>query len=206
MTPPTTPPEGPSAPGLPAAGDFPAGRLISGRWAIGIIAALAITLAAFNWWFQTGRSPRALAWWGDDAAAILRAPRVECWRLVPQAAAGEAQVPGARDDDLAAQLASRGFAVAQRKVANEARGLSNVRRSLLLDRSFAWEEAADTCTPAWQYALAFYADLEPPRVVLFSLDCPRLTRLADPREVSIAPIAAPLAAFFAEQYPPEVAP
>jgi len=91
-----------------------------GKLAVLSMFALAIGAAAFAWWWNYRRGERCLAFYGSEAAALIRtAPTVEILELDPASTAEEPTV--ARRIDI-----------------SRAPGLLNARAALLDDASFVW--------------------------------------------------------------------
>jgi hypothetical protein len=94
-------------------------KLDRGKLAVLSMFALAIGAAAFAWWWNYRRGERCLAFYGSQAAALIRtAPTVEILELDP-----------ASGDSLA---------VSRRIDISRAPGLLNARTALLDDASFVW--------------------------------------------------------------------
>lgn len=135
---------------------------------------LAAALAAFAVWFQWNQTKRCLALYGPAMAhAIQDAKRVELWSL--DADGGRQRMVTARD-------------------VSQAPGLVHLRRGLVEDANFAWEQASGDRLPAaaWDTALAFYgvASSEPLAVVAFDLDDPGwLTVVGRPGRIGLGRLA-----------------
>jgi len=98
-----------------------------GKIAVLSMFALAIVAAAFAWWWNFRRSERCLAFYGSEAAALIRtAPLVEILEIDP----------------------ADGKAIVKRIDISQAPGLLNARAALLDDASFDWNAppAATTAT------------------------------------------------------------
>lgn len=135
---------------------------------------LAAALAAFAVWFQWNQTKRCLALYGPATAhAIQDAKRVELWSLAAEG--GRPRLVTARD-------------------VSRAPGLVHLRRGLVEDANFAWDEAAGGRLPAtsWDTALAFYgvASGEPLAVVALDLDEPGwLTVVGRPGRIGLGRLA-----------------
>ena len=108
----------------------------------------ALLAAGFAVWFRYQASRRTLSLWGSDAARLIRnASVVEAWRVAPT------------DDPNAAeqQKAPTGEAVVitARRELQTVPDLAHIRRALLTDVHFLWDESAADCTPHWTHALRF---------------------------------------------------
>lgn len=127
----------------------------AGTWVVAGMLALAVALAVFGIWYQHGQTRRCLGFYGSvHARRIQAAPRVELW---PLAATGEtAPVVPVRRIDI-----------------SKARGVVHMRRGLVEDANFAWDDGAaiDGLPPA--FALAFFDDAvarEPATLLVVRLD------------------------------------
>ena len=142
----------PSA-GLPATG----GRLVFG------LVILGIALASFAIWFQRHQTRRCLELYGSSVARrIQTAPRVELWEPLPGSDPGNTGGIG--------EPAPR-FGAARRFDVSRARGLVHLRRGLVEDANFDWNNSGPS--GPWDAALAFYDgpdDAEPAAVLAFDFD------------------------------------
>ena len=168
----------------------------SGKYAIIAIATLAIGGALFNWWYQRDLHRKSLEFWGAARARlIVQAPQVEALRLTTSD-----EQTTASDDRI--EFGGKSWTIVERRsidTPTQAPGSSHVRRSLVNDKSFAWDEPADSCQPVWQYALRF-RDGGESETVLISLECPRLARVGSDSQRSIRPMVPALKEFFDEQF------
>lgn len=125
----------------------------SGAWLVAGMLALGVALAAFAIAWQWGQTRRCLSFYGSEAAhRIQSAPRVELWRLAPGA-----HLPPPED---------------ARTDISQARGVVHLRRGLVEDANFAWDQPPAP-EPAPAVALAFFergADAEPATVLVVRLD------------------------------------
>jgi hypothetical protein len=164
----------------------------SGTWIVAGMIALAMVLAAFAVWFQWGQTRRCLAFYGSEAAhRIQLAPRVELWRIGGDGAA-RPPTPGDRTD------------------VSGARGLVHLRRGLVEDANFSWDDpdraAGDPAAEPW--ALAFFDDvagLEPGTVVIIRLDAAggSLAVAGRPGILTLGRLAAGLRTWLADVARPE---
>lgn len=124
----------------------------SGAWLVGGMLALGVALAAFAIAWQWGQTRRCLSFYGsENAHRIQSAPRVELWRLAPGA-----HLPPPADE---------------RTDISQARGVVHLRRGLVEDANFAWDQPPAP-EPAPAVALAFFdhaADAEPATVLVVRL-------------------------------------
>jgi hypothetical protein len=100
--------------------------------------ALAVALASFGIWYQRGQTRRCLEFYGSaHARRIQAAPRVELWRP----AADAMPVAPERRTDI-----------------SKARGVVHMRRGLVEDANFAWDQRASVDPRPPAFALAFFDD------------------------------------------------
>ncbi len=195
----------------------PPEQLISGRWVILAIAALAVSMAAGGWlyWYAIGNEIHD--YWGTETATLIAgAPQAELYRLGTPLADTSVESAIAVGDQWYPIVQTRNL------LKPPAPGWTHVRTLLVRDAAFDFLEPAEQCQPTWNYALRF-ADGPRQAIVVLSIDCPRL-RLADgirqvsttsgmirterlpPRRsqsrqmLSIAPMAAGLKDFLDEQF------
>ncbi|HEV3021537.1 MAG TPA: hypothetical protein VGX76_03695 [Pirellulales bacterium] len=167
-------------------------RLIEGKHAILVVFAIGLIGAVGSWWYHRTAQRRVLEFWSPEAAAlIVNAPRAEALRLAPAEAGG--------DDGQDVDFGGLHFAVIERVDVSRAPGLIHLRQGLLHDGSFDWPAPSDDCRPQWDYALRFSAD-ERSATVLVAFNCRRVKLAGSAREVAIAPLAAGLERFLAEQF------
>ena len=130
-------PSGSQAPHAP-----PAATAVGTRLVIGLVL-LGIAAAATGIWYQRGQTRRCLAFYGADAARrITAAPRVELLQIAATAAPGRLRAVGSRE-------------------ITTAKGLVHLRRGLVEDANFKWDDEADGApsvrlpAEAWDFALVF---------------------------------------------------
>ena len=170
-----------------------AGPWLPGKYAIIAIGMMAVLLASAGVWYQYRLQHRPIAWWGvENAELFLRAPEVEVWRLTP----GE---PGAEANGETLTINGRVWQVVARKDVAGARGFSHVRRALVMDGTFDWDEPPEDCIPEWTDGLRFVQEGRE-AIVVWSFDCPRAALVGGERVISIRPVAEGLRAFFDEQF------
>lgn len=101
-----------------------------GKLAVLAIFMLALAMAAFAWWWNQASSRRALAFYGGDAAHLIRtAPQVEILVLYAPSLRAEA-------GEDAIQFGGLSRRVLRRIDISKAPGLLNARTSLLTDASY----------------------------------------------------------------------
>jgi hypothetical protein len=131
-----------------------------------IVAILAVGLTATlaSLWYHRQSGRRALEFWGTDAAVLIaQAPHIEAMKLEPADAGPRESLPAAESDAAPPSdrpivrlgIGGRFYRVSATADASAARGISNIRRALVLDVTFAWDETASAGPPTWQYALEF---------------------------------------------------
>ena len=168
------------------------------KLAILAVCGFALAAASAAWVYQRGRAARPLEFWGAEAGLLIAsAAEAEALLLRPASAA---------DSPAESELDSIEFdgvrlVVLRRADVSTARGITNVRRALLDDGSFAWD-AADPCRPQWTHALRFSNDAAE-TLLLLSFECPQAAAVKVRRTASIAPSAAALREFVEEQFPAE---
>ncbi|MDA0254790.1 MAG: hypothetical protein O3C39_09480 [Planctomycetota bacterium] len=148
---------------------------------------LAIGLGVFAVWFQRDQTRRCLAFYGPEAARrIQSAPRVELWQL-------EARGEGVR-------------AVARRDV-SRGPGLVHLRRGLIEDFNYAWEQPGEGAArplagEAWDRALVFHdGRAATGTIVAFDLDdAGAATVVGRPGRVGLGRLRAGLAAWLDEAW------
>ncbi len=148
---------------------------------------------------QSGR--RVLELWGTETALLVaRAPQVRVLELRPADAEEE---PAPLDGNAPIQrlgIGGRFYVIADSKDAAEARGLSNIRRAMVLDASYDWKAAGETAAPNWQYAMEF-AEEGHRAMVLFDFESRRVGSTVNERTAALQPVAASdWRVFFAEQW------
>jgi hypothetical protein len=166
----------------------------AGKYVILLICTLGLLSASAAVVYHRGRASRPLTFWGRQPALLIaNAPRVNALQL--------RRLPSAKTQPNGEMLRSLGktYRVVKREDAAESRGLSNIRRSLIADESFAWVEGATDCEPDWKYALEFQQGEETTRV-LFDFACKRAALEGSERSVSIRPSNRDFEAFLEEQF------
>ncbi len=107
--------------------------------------AMAVLAAAAAWWAQYAKGRQALAFWGADAAWLIRqADDIELWVFEPPLSVADG--PLAIDES----------AITLRRDLSHARGIAHARQALIVDASYVWPAKSKTSGDAkWEYALAF---------------------------------------------------
>ena len=101
---------------------------------------LGIAAATVAIWYQRMQTRRCLDFYGAEAAwRVVKAPRVELWRLAPTGRPGRLMATNRHDVTVA-------------------KGIVHLRRGLVEDASFRWDVAGPVGRlpeDAWHYALVF---------------------------------------------------
>ena len=164
-----------------------------GKLVILAIIALACAATAGALFVHRERARRPLEFWGSPTTLLIaRAPMVEVLRLRSAERPSDAALPGFTID-------GDRWIVEKRQRCDGGRGLSNIRRALLEDGSFDWNEPAASFSPEWRHGLGFI-DGDNRVTLLFSLDCPRSIVTDRAETISIRPFAPSLAGFLNEQF------
>ncbi len=163
-----------------------------GKLLILSILLLALALAVFSIWYQRSLAWRSQEYFGPQAAElILQAPIVEALKLTPSSGFH------ANPPERILSVGGQAVVIAQQRDVSTARGLANVRRGLLSDRSYDWDAAPAAGSPTWDYALCFkHGDRE--ATLLFSTEESQALLAGRSQSLSTSPVTAGLSAFFAE--------
>jgi hypothetical protein len=144
----------------------------SGKRVIILLLAVGLAAATFSLWYHYQSGQQALALWGREAAVLIaRAPTISAEQLAPADAAAS-QTPGSNGSAAPLEgpierlgIGGKFYRVVARSDASQARGVSNIRRALLMDITYRWGETGPE--PSWQYALVFQDEAERRSTVLF---------------------------------------
>lgn len=192
--------------------DEPAGLSKTGMLTVAAILGLAVVLGLLNFVYQQRRTARSLEYWGAAHRALIAAEDVQVLLLEPfNVAPADGPPAGTADEFLHA--GGQAYRVAQRKDAQSARGLLHVRRALLDDGAYDWNEPEPATAPVYRYALrlvdqraANVPEGSGTVVVLFNRDGTWVRASQAERALAVRPNAQgvpPFAAFLAEQFPGE---
>lgn len=177
----------------------------TGKVTVVAILGVAVALGLFNFVYQQRRTARSVAYWGPAHRALIVGEQVEV--LLLEEASTPASEPA---DGEVLEIDQRQYRVAERKDGSGARGLLHVRRALLDDGTYHWEQPQPEQPPVFRYAIRFESERQNPQgqgspaaVVLFNRDGTWI-QSAD----SSHPLAVrnndqglpPFAAFLAEQF------
>jgi hypothetical protein len=173
---------------------------------IAVLLAVGLAAALSSLWFHRQGGRRALEFWGPQTAALIAwAPNVEALQLSPAQGAGgdgneTGHVPPASDQPIRRiGVGGTFYSVSRDRVVSSAPGVSNVRRAMVLDPPYAWEQTG-VAVPNWQFALEF-RDGERTAMALFDFDSRQMGSAAGGATVVMRPeAAADWASFFAEQF------
>jgi hypothetical protein len=189
-----------------------------GTLAILIILLVALGAAGLSVWYHYRNQRRAQEFWGpataqliDHAAAVevlaLGEP-VEGLSLADDSTEAPQTEEKPAEGDAAPPLKAVEFdqtpwTVVAAKDAAGAKGLANLRRSLVLDGAFDWSSPASEAPPRWQYGMSVN-DGRTWATVLFDFDSRQVGLTGGRKTALLAPEANDdFRRFFAEQFPPE---
>jgi len=167
------------------------------------IFAVALAAALFSLWYHYQSGRRALAFWGSETAVLIaHAPEVDVLVLEPADAPGDREDDASRPSDRPIQrlgIGGRFYQVAEVKNAAHARGVGNIRRAMVLDVTYDWDQpAADK--PNWQYAMEF-RDEGRAALVFFDFDSRQVAFSTSPATAVLDPAASDdWHKFFEEQF------
>ena len=197
----------------------------AGKLVIIAIVAIALALALFSLWYHRQGGRRSLTFWSTEAAVLIaRAPQIECIELslaeqarpatplpdqpavdgehaAEQGAAPAAKGPGDRPIQRLG-IGGRFYSVEAAVDSSHARGVSNIRRAMVLDATYRWDADAGAEQPTWQYAMEF-RDQARSVMVLFDFERGVVGSTANARLAALDPAAVhDWRAFFEEQFAP----
>ena len=175
-----------------------------------IVALVAIGLAAalFSQWYHRQSGRRALEFWGTETAVLIaQAPEIEVFELqaadVPPSAHDQRVTPERQADSRPIQrlgIGGRSYRVVRAKDASHARGVSNIRRAMVLDATYQWDAAAAAEKPAFQYAIEF-RDGDRGAIVFFDFDRGQVGSTGSTTTVALDPsVVADWRSFCQEQF------
>jgi len=188
-----------------------------GSIVIVILLVIAISAAGLSVWYHYQNQRRPLEFWGPATAHLIdRADEAELLALgEPDRgleltddtfdAAEPEEEPDAEPRVKALEFNQVPWIVVDSKDAAGAKGLSNLRRALVLDRTFEWSDRAvdDDAEPHWQYAMSMN-DGRNWATVLFDFDSRQVGLTGGRKTIRLAPETnADFRQFFAEQFPPD---
>ena len=181
------------------------GMSTTGKVTVMAIIGLAVVLGLLNFAYQQRRTARSVAYWGPAHRALIVGEQVEVMLLE--------EAGTAADDDQLLRVGQRQYRVSQHKDGDGVRGLLHVRRALLDDGAYRWEQPPPEQAPVYRYAIRFASQgAEPPpqagpaAVVLFNRDGSWVQGQDSPRPLAVRNNEQglpPFAAFLAEQFAEE---
>ncbi len=194
-----------------------------------LILAVAVLAATASVFYHYANQRYAQEFWGVQTAALIdKAPRVEVMRLGeadPSQAMTEdepsdsesaktADAPAEKQEQpveeapaaKALEFNETAWLVLETRDAAPAKGISNLRRALVLDTTYNWSDVPPDSEPVWQYALGV-TDGRDWASVLFDFESRRVG-LAGGRKVAILheEAAHEFQGFFEEQFAAEKEP
>jgi len=182
--------------------------MIRGKLIILGIFGLSLAAAFSSIGYHYLESRRSMAFWGGPAAVLIaRSPEGQAWLLKPSSSGGAAEAKAA--DAKAAvkrsqvRVVDADCVIEDRKDVIKARGFGNIRRALVQDASFHWDEQPLHDLGGWRYALHF-SDDEKQATVAFDSDVQRAVLLEGGAPIALDPaVSNSLRGFFADQFPAE---
>ena len=173
--------------------DRPRAR-VAGKLVIAGMLVAAIAAALGSLWYHAYAGAHALRYWGpDDALLIAQSDLATVCSVRSVRPGGSVRSVGAEPTIVTAEGA---LEVSQEVDAKRAAGLANIRRALLVDESFDWNEQPETGAHAWEYALIFRNGTQR-CAVLFTGDFRTAARAGLRRAIRLRPeVAREVRAFF----------
>ncbi|MGD9720441.1 MAG: hypothetical protein AB7O59_06585 [Pirellulales bacterium] len=170
-----------------------------GKLVIVAILAVGLIAAGFSLWYHRQGGKHALEYWGTQGALLIaRAPEIEVLKL------RAADAPPAEGEDPQAierlGVGGKFYVVTAKTDASHARGVSNIRRAMVVDGAYQWDQAPPSEPPVWQYGLEFHEN-DQQILVLFDFDGGRVGSTASTQTVPLVPEAVrDWRSFFEEQF------
>jgi len=125
----------------------------SGTKLVMVLVGLALAAGGASWFYQYEATRRATEFWGPEAATLIARPsQVEIRRFEP---------PVTGTDSL--WLTS---ALGAPQDLSKVRGMVHLRRKLIGDTSYSWDELVDPAQVSWQWRLEFAAENSSAMIVL----------------------------------------
>jgi hypothetical protein len=119
------------------------------RGKVTVLAILVLAAAAGGYavWTRSGESPQAIELWGADTAKLLvNARQVEVRRVVSEPFQGTQKIT---------DPAGKSVLAGPPRDLTSLRDLTYIRRALLNDDFFAWDQSPEGCEPRWAFVIAF---------------------------------------------------
>ena len=154
-----------------------------GKLAVLTMFAVALVAAAFAWWWNYSRGQKCLAFYGPDAALLVRTVKdVELLELTPDNDRTED-----RDVDRIA-VGDQTFLVHRNTTISQARGLIHARTSIVDDTSFVWNSRSDVTIKDVRFAVRFWdADRAAKATIVFDFGQDRLWHIEQQKSVQLIP-------------------
>jgi len=176
---------------------------------IGIFAVALASVGVSTWYhYQGARRPIEL-WGSPNAVLIAQAPAIEALKLGPPGSPKKSKKEDPSDENApSAQprerlvIAGHAYEVLATKDATTARGITNIRRALVLDPTFDWTSAEPGGHAHWQFALEF-RDHDRSTTLLFDFDSRQVGATGSHKTGLLDQTANDdIQKFFAEQFEP----
>jgi hypothetical protein len=154
-----------------------------GKLAVLTMFAVALAAATFAWWWNYSRGQKCLAFYGADAALLIRTAKdVELIELSPQSDKPEDRTASRLVVDGRTYLFDRITTISQ------AKGLIHARASIVDDTSFRWDAQQRDCISRVPYAIRFLGDDYNKRATLaFDFGCQRVWYVEQQESVELIP-------------------
>jgi hypothetical protein len=165
-----------------------------GKLVILFIFGVGLTAAIGSMWFHFQQSRHTLALWGAGSARLIsEATQIDLLAFGPPA-------PGTNGTEETVEVDGQALPVSQRRNGAGARGMLNVRHSLVQDMTFAWPPSEPACDGPWQFGMRFTEGSDS-TLVLFDL-AGGCVRAADSKQGAklVDEATADFRSFFDEQF------
>jgi hypothetical protein len=154
-----------------------------GKLAVLTMFAVALAAAAFAWWWNYSRGQKCLAFYGADAALLIRTAKdVELIELSPESDRPE--------DPAVDRMVVNGQTYLFDRITtiSQAKGLIHARASIVDDTSFRWDAQQRDCASHVPYAIRFLSDDYNKRATLaFDFGCRRVWYVEQQKSVELIP-------------------
>jgi len=151
-----------------------------GKLAVLTMFAVALVAASFAWWWNYSRGQKCLAFYGKDAALLIRtATQVELLELaVAENPAGESSL-----ETLG--IGPNSYQVVKLLDISQAKGLIHARTSVVDDTSFHWDALPGDCQPKILYAVRFTGDSQ--ATLAFDFGCQSVWHVEQGKSATLIP-------------------
>jgi hypothetical protein len=154
-----------------------------GKLAVLTMFAVALAAATFAWWWNYSRGQKCLAFYGADAALLVRTAKdVELIELAPDSV---------KPEDVAVDrlvVGDRTYLFHRITTISQAKGLIHARASIVDDASFRWNASPGDCAGEVLYAIRFTNDDTSARATLaFDFASKRLWHVETRRSAELIP-------------------